>query len=131
MPGRSCLAVAAWSVFLAMAFWAGPAVAQDEVVVKGGRAIYPLLEVSIADGDRLARLYIGFEAQCQDENGAVQAASPQAREAVLLFLRSKTAAQLSGELAKRRLKDEIISVMNKAIGAPRVVRLYYLQFVIR
>ena len=116
---------------LALAAWPGNATAQDEVTVKGGSAIYPLLTVNIADGDRLARLYIGFEAQCQDEEGARLAAAPQTREAVLLFLRDKSATQLTGALARRRLKDELIAVMNKAIGAPRVVRLYYLQFVIR
>ncbi len=116
---------------LALTAWPGKAAAQDEITVKGGSAVYPLLRVNISDGGRLAELYIGFEAQCQDAEGAQLAAAPQTREAVLLFLRDKSAAQLTGALARRRLKDELIAVMNKAIGAPRVVRLYYLQFVIR
>lgn len=130
---RRCLEfpVLALLLCLALVAWSGRAAAQDEVTVKGGSVSYPLLTVNIADGDRLARLYIGFEAQCQDEEGARLAAAPQTREAILLFLRGKSAAQLTGALARRRLKDELIAVMNKAIGAPRVVRLYYLQFVIR
>ena len=130
---RRCLGFPALALLLclALAVWPGSAAAQDEVTVKGGSVSYPLLTVNIADGDRLARLYIGFEAQCQDEEGARLAAAPQTREAILLFLRGKSAAQLTGALARRRLKDELIAVMNKAIGAPRVVRLYYLQVVIR
>lgn len=123
----------AWLLMLCLgpAVWSGDAAAQDEVTVKGGSAIYPLLRVNIADSGRLAELYIGFEAQCQDAEGAQLAASPQTREAVLLYLRDKSVAQLTGIQARRRLKDELMAVMNKAIGAPRVVRLYYLQFVIR
>ncbi len=116
---------------LGLAARPGNAAAQDEVTVKGGSAIYPLLRVNIDDGGHLAELYIGFEAQCQDAEGAQLAASPQTREAVLLYLRDKSVAQLTGIQARRRLKDELIAVMNRAIGAPRVVRLYYLQFVIR
>ena len=110
---------------------AGDALAQGEPVARGGTVIYPSFEVNIDDGGRLAELYIGFEAQCQDAEGAQLAASPQTREAVLLYLRDKSVAQLTGIQARRRLKDELIAVMNRAIGAPRVVRLYYLQFVIR
>jgi len=132
-PARLCRVFSILLVLLCLALsaWPGNAAAQDEVTVKGGSAIYPLLRVNIADGGRLAELYIGFEAQCQDEEGARLAAAPQTREAILLFLRDKSAAQLTGALARRRLKDELIAVMNKAIGAPRIVRLYYLQFVIR
>ncbi|MEA4857929.1 MAG: flagellar basal body-associated FliL family protein [Solidesulfovibrio sp.] len=111
--------------------WPGWGLAQSEVEVKGGNVVYPLLEVNIADGDRLARLYIGFEAQCRDAEGAQLAASSRTRDALVMFLRTKNAAELSGVAGKRRLKDELVAVMNKAIGAPRVVRLYFLQLVVR
>lgn len=111
--------------------WPGWALAQSEAEVKGGNAVYPLLEVNIADGDRLARLYIGFEAQCRDAEGAQLAASSRTRDALVMFLRTKNAAELSGVAGKRRLRDELVAVMNKAIGAPRVVRLYFLQLVVR
>lgn len=107
------------------------ALAQNEAVAKGGSAFYPLLDVNIGDGDRLARLYIGFEAQCVDQEAAELAVSPKVREAILLFLRGKTAADLAGVAGKRKLKEELVALMNKALGAPRVVRLYFLQFVVR
>lgn len=113
--------------------WAGTpsAWAQNEAVAKGGSAIYPLLDVNIGDGDRLARLYIGFEAQCMDAESAKLVVTPQTRETILLFLRSKTAAELAGTAGKRKLREELIAVMNKAIGSPRVVRLYFLHLVVR
>ena len=92
--------------------------------------IYPGLDVNIADGARLARLHIAFEAQCVDTASAQLAGGPEVREAIVLFLRDKTVAELSTLLGKRRLKQELVAVMNKVVGGPRVVRLYYLQFVI-
>ncbi|WP_428566559.1 MAG: flagellar basal body-associated FliL family protein [Solidesulfovibrio sp. DCME] len=132
-PGWAPRLPAAWVLLLlaATTLWPGRVLAQYEAVVRGGTAVYPLLEVNIADGDRLARLYIGFEAQCIDAEGATLAASSKTRDAIVLFLRTKSVADLSGVAGKRRLKDELVAVMNKAMGAPRVVRLYFLQLVVR
>lgn len=104
--------------------------AQTEAMVRGGTAVYPGLDVNIADGGRLARLHIAFEAQCVDAPSAQMAASPQTREAILLFLRDKTVAELATVPGKRKLKEELMAVMNKAMGGPRVVRLYFLQLVV-
>jgi flagellar FliL protein len=131
-PGIQLLGIAC--LLLALSFAAAcptRALAQNEAVAKGGSAFYPLLDVNIGDGARLARLYIGFEAQCVDPEAAELAVSPKVREAILLFLRGKTAADLAGVAGKRKLKEELVAVMNKTLGAPRVVRLYFLQFVVR
>ncbi len=104
--------------------------AQSEPVARDGSAVYPGLDVNIGDGEGLRRLHVAFEAQCVDQKSAAMAASPMAREAVLLFLRDKTVATLATPAGKRRLKDELVAVLNKAIGGPRVVRIYFLQFVI-
>lgn len=118
------------AVFLAAVGWPLSCPAQSDTVVRGGVVVFPGLDVNIADGDRLARLRIGFEAHCVDAESAQLAAAPQVREAVILFLRDKTVAALATPLGKRRLKEELVTVMNRAIGGPRVVRLYFLQFVV-
>ena len=127
---RSFFVLLACAVFLAVSGAARDLRAQAATVVQGGNVIYPGLDVNIADGGRLARLHIAFEAQCVDAASAQLAGGPAVREAIVLFLRDKTVAELSTLLGKRRLKQELVVVMNKVVGGPRVVRLYYLQFVI-
>jgi len=104
--------------------------AQSDTVVRGGSAIYPSLEVNIDDNGRLARLHMAFEVQCTDEQGAQMAASPQAREAIILYFRDKHAADLVTPKDKRRLKNELVAAINKAIGGPRAVNILFMQFVI-
>lgn len=118
------------AAFLLGPLWPQAARAQTDAVVRGGTAVYPGLDVNIADGSRLARLHLAFEAQCVDAASALLAASPRTREAILLFLRDKTAADLTTVPGKRKLKEDLLAVMNKAMGGPLVVRLYFLQFVV-
>lgn len=104
--------------------------AQAEPVAKDGSAVYPFLEVNIAGAAGLRRLVLGFEAQCVDANSARALVAPQVREAVLLHLRAKSVAELSTAAGKERLRQELVALLNKNLGAPRVVRIFYLQFVI-
>jgi len=127
---RRLLVLSSLALLLAGAFWPRSAAAQSDAVVRDGTAVYPGLDVNILDNGTLARLHIAFEAQCVDILGAQLAAAPKTREAILLFLRDKTAAELATPQGKRKLKDELVAVMNKAVGGPRVVRIYYLQFVV-
>lgn len=107
-----------------------PGAAQSGAVVNEGTARYDGLDVSIAGADGPRRLHLAFEAQCMDAKSAQQAISPQAREAVLLLLRGKTVADLLPPSGKNKLKVELIDGLNRVIGAPRVVRVFFLQFVI-
>ncbi|EHJ46250.1 flagellar basal body-associated protein FliL [Solidesulfovibrio carbinoliphilus subsp. oakridgensis] len=118
------------AALLVCLLWPRGGNAQSDAVVRGGIAVYPGLDVNIADGGRLARLHIAFEAQCVDAPSAQMAAAPQTREAILLFLRDKTVAELATVPGKRKLKQDLLAVMNKAVGGPRVVRLYFLQLVV-
>lgn len=121
------------AVFVLAAFLCVPTPgrAQADPVAKGGSAIYPGIQVNLEGGDGLHRLYLAFEAQCVDEKGAALAASPAAREAVLLMLRDQTVAALSTPAGREKLKRTLVATLNRVIGSPRVVRVLYLQFVIR
>lgn len=110
---------------------AGTAQAQLEAETRGGSALYRGLDVNIQDGSRLALLHVAFEVQCVSERAAEEVASPRMREAIVLFLRGKTVAQLRSPLDKRRLKRELLDVINKELGAPRAVRIYMTQFVVQ
>jgi len=124
-----------WLFLLLVVFWVTVGLprtvaAQADAVARGGSAIYPGLEVNIADGGKLARLLLAFEVQCVDERAAQLTAAPLVREAIVLFLRDKTVAELSTPKGRGRLRDELVGVINKALGAPRAVRIYFTQFVI-
>jgi len=126
LPGMLVLAV-----FLACAAVApAPGHAQEEAVVRLGTAVYSNLNVNIVDNGRLTRLHLGFEVQCTDEEGARLAASSQAREAIILFLREQKAADLMTARGKIILKDKLVTVINRAIGGRRAVRILFTQFVV-
>lgn len=105
--------------------------ANTDPMAKNGSAIYPGLDVNLEGGDGLRRLHLAFEAQCVDEKGATLAISPEAREAVLLLLRAQSVGALSTAPGRDKLKFALVAALNQAIGSPRVVRVLYLQFVIR
>lgn len=119
------------ALVLASLVWPVSGRAQSEAVARGGSATYSGLNVMLGTTDAPHRLFLAFEAQCTDEKGATLAVSPQAKEAVLLFLRGKDAAELMTEKGKAALKNELVAVLNKAIGSPRVVRVLFLQFDVR
>ena len=118
------------AVVAALAGAPGVGRAQTDVVVRNGTVVYPGLDVNIADAGRLVRLHLAFEVQCVDETAARMAASAQVREAILLFLRDKTAAEIMTPTGKARLKNDLVGLINKSLGGPRAVRIYFLQFII-
>ena len=115
--------LAAWAV-------AGQALAQGEPVVRGGTVTYPSFDVNIADDGGLGRLRLGFEALFTDELGAKAAATLQVRESILLFLRGKTAAELLAPKGRDRLRAELLAHINAAIGSPKAVKLFYLDYIV-
>ncbi|KHK02272.1 Flagellar biosynthesis protein FliL [Desulfovibrio sp. TomC] len=104
--------------------------AQGEPVARGGGVTYPGFDVNIDDGGRLGRLRLAFEVLFTDEQGAKMAAAPQVKESLLLYLRGKTAAQLLGPRGRETLRRELLDQINDAIGGPRAIRLYYLDYLV-
>jgi flagellar FliL protein len=126
---RTALATLAalWLVFSALA---GPVLAQGEVVVRGGSVTYPGFDVNIDDAGGLGRLRLAFEVLFTDESGAKMAASLQVRESLLLFLRGKTAGELLAPKGRDRLRAELLAHLNQAIGSPKAIKLYYLDYLV-
>lgn len=108
--------------------WPAAVSAQSTAVARGGSAVYTGLAVMLGTVDAPHHLFLSFEAQCMDTAAAALAVSPEARDAVLTALRQQDAAVLSTEKGKEALKTTLVSVLNKTIGSPRVVRVLYTQF---
>ena len=108
----------------------GQSLGQGESVVRGGTVTYPSFDVNIDDGGGLGRLRLGFEVLFTDELGAKAAATLQVRESILLFLRGKSAAELLGPKGRDRLRAQLLAHINAAIGSPKAVKLFYLDYVV-
>lgn len=108
----------------------GQALAQGEPVVRGGVVTYPSFDVNIDDNGGLGRLRLGFEALFTDELGAKAAATLQVRESIMLFLRGKTAPELLAPKGRDRLRAELLAHINAAIGSPKAVKLFYLDYIV-
>ena len=123
LPLLAVFWLASWSL-------AGQALAQDEPVARGGVVTYPSFEVNIDDNGGLGRLRLGFEVLFTDELGAKAAATLQVRESILLFLRGKTAAELLAPKGRDRLRAQLLAHINTAIGSPKAVKLFYLDYIV-
>ncbi|HML54629.1 MAG TPA: flagellar basal body-associated FliL family protein [Solidesulfovibrio magneticus] len=108
----------------------GQSLGQGESVVRGGTVTYPSFDVNIDDNGGLGRLRLGFEVLFTDELGAKAAATLQVRESILLFLRGKSAAELLGPKGRDRLRAQLLAHINAAIGSPKAVKLFYLDYVV-
>ena len=117
-------------LWLAMLAVPAGGLAQGEPVVRGGVVTYPGFDVNIDDSGQLGRLHVAFEVLFTDEQGAKMAATPQVKESLLLFLREKSAAQLLGPKGRDTLRRELLAQINNAIGGPRAIRLFYLDYLV-
>ncbi|MHC1711853.1 MAG: flagellar basal body-associated FliL family protein [Solidesulfovibrio sp.] len=106
------------------------ALAQPDATVRDGAAVYPGLDVNVVDGNGWARLHLAFEVLCVDQDSAQKVASPAAREAIILFFRDKTVADVLSPKGKRKLKQDLTAAINKAVGGPRAAVIYFTQFII-
>jgi flagellar FliL protein len=122
--------VLAAAIWLAVCGAPALGLAQGEPVAHGGAVTYPGFDVNIDDGGRLGRLRIAFEVFFTDEAGAKLAATPQVKEAILLFFRDKTATELLAPRGRDKLRGELLALINASIGGPRAIRLFYLEYLV-
>ena len=93
----------------------------------------PTLTVNLADGSGNRYLKIGMEVEvsAQDAVQELQNQNARVRDAIILLLSSKTVAELTSAEGKVLLKNEVVARLNQILGAPRVVRMYFTDFVIQ
>lgn len=96
-------------------------------------ATLPSVMVNLADaaGDRYLRVGMEVEVSTPDAVRELEAQSPKVRDAIIILLSGKTYADLSTAEGKMLLKNEVAARLNQILGTPRVIRIYFTEFVVQ
>jgi len=91
----------------------------------------PQFVVNLADpsGKRLLRLGMEVEANA-DITKELQANDARIRDAVITLLAGKSFAEVQSPEGKVLLRAEVAARLNQILGAPRIVRVYFTEFVV-
>ena len=95
--------------------------------VKGGE--YYTVNISDPSGRRYLKLGMEVEVNA-DVSAALQANSPRIRDAIIMLLAGKTFNDISSPDGKVLLKAEVAARLNQILGAQRVIRVYFTDFVV-
>lgn len=96
--------------------------------------VLPLPEfmVNLSDPGGKRFLRLGMEVEVNsDVAKELQAGSARIRDAVIMLLAGKSLADISSPEGKVLLKAEVAARINQILGAQRVVRVYFTDFVIQ
>lgn len=93
----------------------------------------PTVMVNLADaaGDRYLKVGMEVEVSSPDAVQEIQAQSAKIRDAIIILMSSKTYADLATTEGKMQLKNEVAARLNQILGTPRVVRIYFTEFVVQ
>ena len=96
-------------------------------------AALPTVTVNLADaaGNRYLKVGMEVEVSAADAVRDIQAQSARIRDAIIILLSSKSYAELSSSEGKMQLKNEVASRLTQILGTPRVVRVYFTDFVVQ
>ena len=96
-------------------------------------ATLPSVMVNLADaaGDRYIRVGMEVEVSTPDAVRELDALAPKVRDAIIILLSGKTYTALSSAEGKMALKNEVAARLNQILGTPRVVRIYFTEFVVQ
>ncbi len=89
--------------------------------------------VNLADplGRRYLKLAMDFEVRSEKDVAELERNLPKIKDTVLLLLSSKTYNDLSGVEDKILLKKQIVERLNKILGKPVILRVYFTEFVVQ
>ncbi len=92
----------------------------------------PTVTINLADTDSIRYLKVGFDIEVSTEDAAKALEDQKARirDSIIILLSSKTYAELSSTEGKLKVKNEISTRLNQILGVPRVVQIYFNEFVI-
>ena len=91
----------------------------------------PQFVVNLADpaGKRMLRLGMEVEANA-DIAKELQANNAKIRDAVITLLAGKSFAEVQSPEGKVLLRAEVAARLNQILGAPRIIRVYFTEFVV-
>ncbi len=93
----------------------------------------PTLTVNLADpsGQRYLNIGMDVEVNAPEAVAELESQTARVRDAIILLLSSKRVSDLTSAEGKILLKTEVAARLNQILGAPRVVRIYFTEFMIR
>lgn len=105
---------------------------QSDLPRSGGQVLpLPPITVNISDPSGRRYLKLGMEVEVNaDVSAALQANSPRIRDAIIMLLAGKTFGDISSPDGKVLLKAEVAARLNQILGAQRVIRVYFTDFVV-
>lgn len=92
----------------------------------------PTVTINLADKDTIRYLKVGFDVELstKDSAQALEEQKARIRDSIIILLSSKTYADLASTEGKLKVKNEIATRLNQILGVPRVVQIYFNEFVI-
>lgn len=108
-------------------------VERPEGLPRSSGLVLPLPPITLNLDDPNGRRYLklGLEVEVNsDVASQLKAANPRIRDAIIMLLAGKTYADISTADGKVLLKAEIAARLNQILGAQRIVRVYFTDFVV-
>ncbi len=105
---------------------------QGDLPRSGGQVLpLPSITVNISDPSGRRYLKLGMEVEVNaDVAAALQANSARIRDAIIMLLAGKTFSDISSPDGKVLLKAEVAARLNQILGAQRIIRVYFTDFVV-
>ena len=100
---------------------------------RSGGMVLPLPSITVNLSDPTGRRYLkmGMEVEVNaDVSAALQANNARIRDAIIMLLAGKNYADISTPDGKVLLKAEVAARLNQILGAQRVIRVYFTDFVV-
>ena len=106
---------------------------QTSLPRSGGQVLpLPPVTVNISGPSGQRYLKLGMEVEVNaDVSAAIKANSARIRDAVIMLLAGKTYDDISSPDGKVLLKAEVAARLNQILGAQRIVRVYFTDFVVQ
>lgn len=105
---------------------------QSDLPRSGGMVLpLPPVTVNLADASGRRYLKMGMEVEVNaDVSAALQANNARIRDAIIMLLAGKSYADIATPDGKVLLKAEVAARINQILGAQRVVRVFFTDFVV-
>lgn len=105
---------------------------QSDLPRSGGMVLpLPAITVNLNDPNGRRYLKLGMEVEVNSDVAAqLKAQNSRIRDAIIMLLAGKTYGEVASPDGKVMLKAEIAARLNQILGAPRITRVYFTDFVV-
>ncbi|MDO5484522.1 MAG: flagellar basal body-associated FliL family protein, partial [Desulfovibrionaceae bacterium] len=91
----------------------------------------PMITVNLSDPGGRRYLKLGMEVEANaDISTELKVQEPRIRDAIIMLLAGKSYGEVASPDGKVMLKAEVAARLNQILGAQRVVRIYFTDFVV-